>query len=1054
MHLYHPVMFVGLGGTGCRIGAELERRLREELCGPDGLKLHGPAFGLTELRPFELPSCLQFVYADLSEDELGQLRRRSVPNEAHSEVADRTAYYAYDLLPQFRSYPEVAKFLRVKAADFVRDWLPPGEHEPMVVPLRLGAGQLPTVGRAALYATVSDSVEVLRQPIIRAIGRITNSAPELRLLNPAREPGLQTVDVFVAFSVAGGTGAGIFYDYLHIVESAFRQAGIDAKIYPLVLMPSAFEAGSGGGVNASLNAGRALLDMFRLVDELNQDQRAHGDLGGTPTVRGRHVRYPREGDVPMRLGAMQTAFLFSKAVGIARDDLHRSIVALILSLVGLDVPAGGRDAGGPVSFADSFINGVVERQSMSPTRIGCRGVSTSLVGSLTVPFDDLADMFAGRLLGRGVRELQLVPPGRSESNRDLIREFFNGSSVGPVWQRAAGAFDDPAAEQGIKGAAVIRGMLRERGVRMGDSLQNLDQTLLRTMPELVRDFNPADGARSVLRHADLFRLRRVVLGEAALAENIDQLGVRGVMEGRRVPPAATVKAWESDPRPPQLIELRDRMGGLVKATVSEKPVVDTIALQDEWFRYRARRFWHASWNDHRQTWQQRLTRFTGHLRSLIEELTAYERGCEEAFNRRAEELYRARVGVTYLLPPRQDLEQTYAEMLRRLARRGKRENATEGEILNALLGPDGWANALAEASVLGRSGGTEGLRNILGLLKQEVAGILRGGDPDEVPLLPHMSNLLRVAAKRAQDVPVADSDVQQFVGTLSGMLPGGFMPEGSGRLSVLVVYPAAEADEMVEKWLSGQLRIVTRRGDKPVQFRAVQTESITVVLTRTAMGITEVPELRQVLLDWAGAVREPRADSFLPWRQRLGFGEDWLATTETHREEILVRLLCAAWNGQVECIGGSDSPERIRIALSRRPDAEAMVLELGAFGRASSWGSLLRQYETWTLADGGEIRLNFCAQLMESMPNGFTGILDDPHPLYWELVGMADRQVKVLTDMRERMPAGARQRCEQLIGFWSRTLPAARQRTFLREAPNGNSLIALEITVKNRHDEA
>ena len=36
MKLYQPVMFVGLGGTGCDIGAELERRLREEICGPDG----------------------------------------------------------------------------------------------------------------------------------------------------------------------------------------------------------------------------------------------------------------------------------------------------------------------------------------------------------------------------------------------------------------------------------------------------------------------------------------------------------------------------------------------------------------------------------------------------------------------------------------------------------------------------------------------------------------------------------------------------------------------------------------------------------------------------------------------------------------------------------------------------------------------------------------------------------------------------------------------------------------------------------------------------------
>ena len=36
------------------------------------------------------------------------------------------------------------------------------------------------------------------------------------------------------------------------------------KIYPLVLMPSAFTLGLGGGRPAELNAGRALLDLFRL----------------------------------------------------------------------------------------------------------------------------------------------------------------------------------------------------------------------------------------------------------------------------------------------------------------------------------------------------------------------------------------------------------------------------------------------------------------------------------------------------------------------------------------------------------------------------------------------------------------------------------------------------------------------------------------------------------------------------------------------------------------------------------------------------------------------
>ncbi|RAS65788.1 tubulin-like protein [Lentzea atacamensis] len=52
MRIHRPTLYVGLGGTGCRVGAELERGLRE----------HFP--------PDQLPSRVQFLYADLNENDL------------------------------------------------------------------------------------------------------------------------------------------------------------------------------------------------------------------------------------------------------------------------------------------------------------------------------------------------------------------------------------------------------------------------------------------------------------------------------------------------------------------------------------------------------------------------------------------------------------------------------------------------------------------------------------------------------------------------------------------------------------------------------------------------------------------------------------------------------------------------------------------------------------------------------------------------------------------------------------------------------------------------
>ena len=152
MQIYQPMLYVGLGGTGCRVGAELERRLREELCGPDGRELQQRMQGKNFL-PYQLPSCLQFVYADLSEDEFGALERRIVPDPEYLPAAERTMHLVRELVPQHDTYPEVARSLRLGAARYVDAWLPPPQGEPRIGPLARGAGQLPTVGRAALFET-------------------------------------------------------------------------------------------------------------------------------------------------------------------------------------------------------------------------------------------------------------------------------------------------------------------------------------------------------------------------------------------------------------------------------------------------------------------------------------------------------------------------------------------------------------------------------------------------------------------------------------------------------------------------------------------------------------------------------------------------------------------------------------------------------------------------------------------------------------------------------------------------------------------------------------
>ena len=57
--------------------------------------------------------------------------------------------------------------------------------------------------------------------------------------NPAHKP---KVLCYVGFSVAGGTGTGIFYDIIHLIENRLNNIldNVEIKIFPLALMPSAF----------------------------------------------------------------------------------------------------------------------------------------------------------------------------------------------------------------------------------------------------------------------------------------------------------------------------------------------------------------------------------------------------------------------------------------------------------------------------------------------------------------------------------------------------------------------------------------------------------------------------------------------------------------------------------------------------------------------------------------------------------------------------------------------------------------------------------------------
>ncbi len=1023
MKIYQPILFVGLGGTGCRVGAELERRLREELCGPDGTRLQGVMRDKNFL-PYQLPQCTQFIYADLNADEFGRLDERVVPDQLHLPAAELTMHRVTDLVPLQDTYPELARSLRLNAKTYIDGWLPPAQGEPLIGPLARGAGQLPTVGRAALFETFRGGLTPAQDSIVKAIGQIHNAGGELKLLGGSGK--VDSCDVFVAFSVAGGTGGGLFYDYLHLIGEAFHKEKVGARIFPLVLMPSAFDDGLGGGRPAKLNAGRALLDLYRLVDDQNaQVAGTELDREGIGGTLG--VSYPDRERIRLRASTVQTAFLFSRGAGVRRDDLHRSVVSLILTMIGTDLGVSDQKVRSISyqSFADSFINSAVERELPAVTGIGNRGVSTSSVASMTIPVDDLADIVSSRLLAEAVNELNAPPPGRAEDNTDLIERFFTESNLDQLRLRAPLSITEPRPAHG---AVAIIGALNTRARTMESRLVTLSQQLAQKVPKLAEKFDTEKACRALLGEVDVFRLRRVVLGHPELAGQANQMGFKKLVESR-----------QSEPSPPEglriavpaLENIRNRWI-VIKARWADKEARESVRRQDEWYGWRAKREWHEAWRDQSGRWEPRLRSLEGHVSAVVAAFLDHAGTDNERFSKKSKELFETRVGVSYLLPRQGELESFYRSVVRSFVdiyvMQGKLlPTATVGDLVAEMLRDEGWRNAY-DTSIDHRRGPQAAVAHVRDRLKTEVKTLFAHRDGERRPLVPKLEDLLKAAASGGDSTESVDEDdVVQFREKLAGLVPGGFAPGGTGRLKILFSYPSSTHDAQFERFLRKEVNL-PRGSDTIIDFRPISAESIAVVMFRSSMGLTEVPEVREVLRHWSDALRNEKPEDFLRWRQRSGYQFGYLATTPEHRARILHHLLCAVWNGYVNPVSSPTRPERIDVDLDK--SGVTMKLELDGFHELSSWADVLKSYEDWVLADDDQIRLDFCAKLIATLPAGLAKRPAPPTRLFHQLVELQDGEERQVKRMLDRPTAAGRRRLNAIHEFWTETFPAALQIRF------------------------
>lgn len=425
-------MYIGLGGTGLKVGTELEQLLRRQICGADGRQLQGKG-KFSSYKRDQLPTFFQSVYIDYSQQEMAGLR--DFLRDLDPSAIDRTTSFVATL-SSAAAYQHIAAKLRAEHPALVAEWLPGSDGEPTHAPMSTGAAQFPTVGRAALFDRLSDvGIEGVFKPMQEAFARLANSQGDLDayadISGAGKKSGHSWVVIFVATSLSGGTGSGLFLDVIKIATAMAQQAfpGTEVFVIPLIAAPSAFkDSASGEQMHMlNLNFARGLLDLSELVD--------HSNSSDTSRERWFRQRYPGASKTEFDITAggaaapLATTFLFGRPAAYQdAKDLWRSMAVYATTLVSEADAAVSEDSAGDMTGAAApssvdrfaFFQDIINLRSKNdseslrtvhPTGIGRLSLIESATASISVPVKRLSYFLA-----------QYLALKASESLHELLRK--------------------------------------------------------------------------------------------------------------------------------------------------------------------------------------------------------------------------------------------------------------------------------------------------------------------------------------------------------------------------------------------------------------------------------------------------------------------------------------------------------------------------------------------------------------------------------------------------------------------------------------------------------
>lgn len=926
MNIYQRFIYVGVGGSGLAIGRELEDMIRKSLCGPDGRALIVPGSTFSEYEPNQIPPFFQSLYVDF--DQTALMKQRVVLNP-HRRVVEATATFVDAITPSARSYDEAARYLRTSFGDVVQDWLPPSEGQPSVAPLSAGAGQYPTVGRAALFHVLgSHGYNAVFNDLDEPLRRIAGSMGELSAI--AGGAAISDITIYLGFSIAGGTGTGLFLDIMHLLAHRSEEvlgSQVTVRIIPLVAMPSTFETSMTGDKlrAANLNGARALIDLQRFIDYQNTGSDAEQVT----------LTYPDGLSISVRPATTPIAFLFGSASVLDSTELFRSMGATMISQVSTTtVDDESIAAGINQSWLQNLINQARLREPHH-SGIGLRPFASALSASLSIPTQHLADALARRFVGNAIAAYEADTLDGLADGEERVTAAVERAGFGELLRSEVLPREPAIPIANAEGKDEVARQLNRLGTLWSNTLAAMElQVGIR-----IRDISHSiDWERAFLLELETsnpVQAARVLNGHPPSGDEALRGGVRSWVE--------RFGSNRTDPARP-LSRLRKKYFRRTRGT--DPDVLRVVHRLERWGREKAEIAWGDSWQEQQSKWRlwlrdmdRNLVDFQGQIRLLGEQARSESTTLLAQAGQEG-------VVIRSVMVSDATVDSLYGELMRSIAERAGELQVDEQSLMSFVLDRGGYSWARF-GSDLQRDGFNLDrpwrslLRHVRGAIENLLIEPTSG---TEGGLLPSLATIVADAAAGG----ARDGAAARISEALTSAIPDGVMPRGAGSPEILVTYPSPTRNPQIENFIErhltadAALKALVNRDDAALNMQnAPRGDSIIVNASIIAQGLIDVPEGADIVNHWLEAVPKAISTDKVAWRQRTAFTDLTRIARRQDRVEVMQRLLGAMFDGHVDEVSTDAQEAALILEIDNGHEGSTRInLEIQPFLDVSAFGWL------------------------------------------------------------------------------------------------------------------